>query len=344
MAGISTAPVVQALSKRRERLNQKVSSFLRKNLLVSAPDLQAQMGSFLLPVLESLAKKSPSRWESSLEALFDLFLELAQKGYFSGKCPAIATAWRDLLPKLPDLILQNPHSIAGGVSNSVYQLSSIGEVAPCLWIKIMGQIGPRCTNPALFFQAGKLVAWRSGMARYREEGLKIFRELDPVLAILALRLPITPQTPSRDLLYKKLMGDPWLMPERVSSQTTERRELSIVAIVGAFRGFGGQFVAPPTVFASGDKIRARDGGQEWGLEADCFGAGFYRIRGNSDGHGKGRQGTFSIDRSGMVQKGQLKAAFGILANCSSFACNSTTLAVTIRQSHSIFLIAERIAE
>src|SRR5262249_15653263 len=103
-----------------------------------------------------------------------------------------------------------------------------------------------------------------------------------------------------------------------------------------FRGFGGLFLAPPTIGALGSQFIVRDGDNRWLLTADLFGATFHRT---DDAKLVQGSGPFQLDRSGKVSLGRASKVFTELADFTSLAANETTLAVTIPLSHAVYLIA-----
>jgi hypothetical protein len=109
--------------------------------------------------------------------------------------------------------------------------------------------------------------------------------------------------------------------------------------VGAFRGFGGLFLAPPSVACPGGQFVVSDGDDHWLLFADRFGASFQRAASPPSGKPKMSQPYFQLSLEGQLSKGKLHATFPELERSQSSAANETTLAVTTPLSHAVYLLA-----
>jgi len=302
--------------------------------------LEAQLNALLAPISDALAGESPSTFRRETEVLRVLSEELMRGRYFDeARFPEMRSAWRDLLPKIPGLILGNARNLAGAVSNSVYRLTLASPSAPKRWLAIMEQVGPRCRNIETFLEIGKIAAWRAGMAEYRDAALEILREIDPALAVYALGLKPSAELPAISAILEQMERDPWRHPETFGKQP-DRRCLAVVSVVGSFRGFGGEFITPPRVTNHSGEFILSDVESEWTLTADCFGSRLHRNRIEGSRPVAWGKPGLTLSNSGKVTKGNLTAEFSRLAQASSHASNATTLAVTLPHSHSVFLVAE----
>ena len=237
---------------------------------------------------------------------------------------------------------------------------------PQEWLDSMRALAPLCADVPMLLQVGQVAAWRAGLAHYRQGALALCRRLALPLALAALGVPTgsgsdpdggrppvvraavaeTASLRPDDLntLLERLAADPWLRPADALI-ANRPRELRIVARAGAFRGFGGLFMAPPVVTASGEHFVALSprpflpmgaGEARWLLTADVFGATFHRA---GDGPTATGSGAFQLDRSGRVTLGKDSKVFPELADFSSAAGNDRTLAVTTPLSHAVYLVA-----
>jgi hypothetical protein len=113
-----------------------------------------------------------------------------------------------------------------------------------------------------------------------------------------------------------------------------------VARVGAFRGFGGDFIRPPQVACPGGQFVVSDGEYHWLLHADCFGATLHRTAVVPDAPPVLAAPLFKVGLRGKVSRGPLSAVFADLSIHHSSAANADTLAVTTPLSHAVYLITE----
>lgn len=339
MERIIAGPFAETLRRGRDRFNTKFAYARRKYPALDEDIFTEHLRSTLAPIAEAVHLVAPDRVDETVEALYDISLELTGKSYFGRETrhTALVTAWRKLFPRLAFLLAAEPAPFATAVTNAVYNLSSTASARPTFWIDAMAGIGSLCRDVASFLEAGKVLAWRAGLAHYRQSALEALKRIEPGLARVALALPES-SSASIETIVEQLMLDPWLAPAAAESGHRERH-LRIVSVVGAFRGFGGLFVSPPEVALSDGELVAFDNENCWAITADLFGATFHRIGNSLPEIDKQQPTGFKIDKSGLVTKDSRSAALALLAEASSTASNETTLAVTIPHSHSVYLIA-----
>ena len=144
----------------------------------------------------------------------------------------------------PSYVAREPSRVAGSITNALYNLSRTPGARPKDWWSTDFHL---CQSVAEFLDYGIILAWRCGMPQYRRSALEKAKSLLPELAANALGLPQT-TTPERltDVI-RNLTNNPWILPQ--DALQNAKRQLKIVATAGAFRGFNGQFLAPPKVDA-----------------------------------------------------------------------------------------------
>ena len=113
--------------------------------------------------------------------------------------------------------------------------------------------------------------------------------------------------------------------------------MRIVARAGAFRGFGGLFLAPPTVAVHDGDFVVTDGQGAWRLCADACGATFTRA--DAAPAGASLAGPFRVEAEGCVIHGRQSQTFPEFADVLSWASSEHTLAVTSPYSHAVYLVA-----
>ncbi len=340
MENLITGPLAEALKRGRDRYNTK---FFYARHSYPTLDQKAFADHLLLtvqPIIEATHNAAPEKTDEVLDALYDLSLELIGKGMLGEQTryPALVKGWSQLLAALPNLLSNDARRFAGAVSNALYNLSVTPNARPTYWIDAMAEIGARCADVSSFLEAGKVVAWRCGMAHYRRGALDACLNLDPQLARAALSIPETSAV-KIETVVERLRRDPWLAPASVSESPGWKKTLRIVSAVGAFRGFGGMFLSPPEVALSDGEVVVFDNENSWLMTADLFGSTLHRIGNTLPEIDAKPTRFFEIDKSGKVSAEQHRASFPQLAASTSSASTETMLAVTIRVSHSVYLIA-----
>jgi hypothetical protein len=351
-----TGAYAQALKDGRESFNARFAEARRAQPRLDPVEFGDILRTTVAAIVAAAERLRPGRTAEIVSVLYDLSLDLLAREFIGphSRYPYINAGWRELLPALGPHVAESPRAVAGSLTNALYNLSATPGARPSEWLDSMRALAPLCTGIPALLQAGQVVAWRAGLAHYRKGALALCRQLDAPLARAALGLPdgggpqvlraavgeIGGLAPAGlhmplDTLLERLADDPWLRPMDAVLEDPPR-ELRIVARAGAFRGFGGLFMTPPTVTTAGEHFIVRDGDARWLLTADVFGATFHRASDTSMATGSG---AFQVDRSGRVTLGKASKVFAELADFSSAAGNNRTLAVTTQHSHAVYLIA-----
>ncbi|MEN3333294.1 MAG: hypothetical protein V7641_2659 [Blastocatellia bacterium] len=333
-------PFAEALKRGRDRFNTKFAYARRRFPALDGEAVKEHLRVMVAPIAEAVSATAADSMEAVVEALYDLSLELIGGGFIAAESryPALLRAWREMLPRLTHLVAREPSRFVGAVTNAVYNLSTTATARPTFWIDAMTRLGGECADVQAFLEAGKVVAWRSGLAHYRDGALAACLNLDDRLARAALGLPDV-ETPPMATIIERLRQDRWLAPAAASHSSNQEKRLHMVAAVGAFRGFGGVFVEPPRVLLHEGEWLAYDRESCWMVTADLFGATFHRAGNRPPAADRPAQFDFKIDRRGNVMKAAQAATFAYLADASSSAATDTTMAVTLPHSHSIYFVA-----
>lgn len=337
--------MADALAANRLRLN---ALYAQASLGTSldADTFKEYLRQNVAPVVDAVARVRPEAVNEVMEILFGFALDLCARE-LPARYPALGQGMRLLLSSLPRPVAEAPRRFAGSVLNALYNLSTTPDAKPVQWIQQMIEIAPRCGDASTLLDAGKVVAWRAGMAHYRLPALEVARKLPTPAAHAALGLPPVDSLSISEALVR-LQEDPWIAPSALHTAGGEAKlGLRMVARAGAFRGFGGLFSRPPFVMRGEDGLLyVGDGTGLWMLHADVFGALFTRAEGGgmqmvSDN----TLGAFTIDRVGRVSYSSpsassiLSAEFPELSEPLSAVAVGKTLAVTTPISHAVYLVS-----
>lgn len=324
----------RALEERRGACNLLFAQQRRVTPALNGEALFAFLRDPVAPIIATVAEHDARRVGEVTAALYEFSLTVVGKE-LSARYPLLARGWRTLLGGLPALLSEDSRGFAGSVNNALYHLSATPGTRPEEWIDALATLGPRCANVEQALRVGQVLAWRAGLAHYRRGALEVAALLPPELARAALGVPEA-VTLSLEEILKRLQADPWLHPTLLESSAPRR--LTVVARVGAFRGFGGLFVRPPHVARVEGHVLVTDGDGAWELTADVFGATFHRMPLSGDLPSNER-GPFHVDETGVVTCSLEIAALPQLAGVSSFASDETTLIVAGGLTHSLHLVA-----
>jgi len=294
----------------------------------------------LAPLVEVIAAVAPGQAAVAAEALFDLSLTLAAQNLLgpSARFPVIAEGWRELLPALAAHVAAGPRLIAGAVTNALYNLAATPGARPAEWLELMKAAAPHCPDSDSLLNAGQVAAWQAGMAHYRATALAKLEQLAPAVARVVCGLPVDAPCSSIEMAVR-LSANPWLDPRSLAGAGGRGMKLAAAGRVGAFRGFGGQFRAPPIVIAREEEgFIVRDGDSDWILYADARGASMQRIE-RYEARALAVASAFSLTADGLVTAGGFSLSLPELAGFTSAVSNGATLAVTTAYSHAIVLVA-----
>jgi len=330
-------PMAEALERGRGRYNGRFAAARKGGATVDGDSFLVHLGNAVAPVVEAVAAAMPERVDGVVNALFDVSLELFAASLLGprSKSPAVGDVWTQLLPALTPLIMRNPKTVAAALSNAAYNLGRTRGARPGDWLAEMSRIGPACETVAELLDAGKVAAWRAGMPQYRKPAIATARNMRPALAAQLLEVPPDHVTQVLD----RMLDDPWLTPR--AALRNEPAAQRLVATVGAFRGFGGEFLRPPKVCSADGVLFVTSAGATWQLIYDCYGS--LLLRHDRCPHPQPCPADVRVSEDGVVQFGAGRASLPELAGASGFACDGHTIAVTVRTSHHVFLVARAAA-
>ncbi len=336
METLVTGRVAESLRANRSAFNARFAEARRARPALDPAAFSHLLRSTVVPIAQAVERQHPDQTNAVVHALYELSLDLLGQGLLGpdSRYPLIAQGWQDLLPRLSRYVAASPRRTVGAITNALYNLCITPGARPGEWIESMAALGDRCDNETTLFQAGQIAAWRAGMAHYRQGALELCQALEPAIARAALGLPPASE-PELGTLISRLSANPWLRPAQAQDKA-DKPGLRIIARVGAFRGFGGLFSAPPRVASVGKHFIVTDGQASWLLVADVFGATWHR---SDHTFIPGQTAPFSIDRNGQVTHAGYKQSLPELAHFSSAASNGDTLAVTIALSFAVHLVA-----
>ena len=337
-------PFADALKKHRVQFNE---AFHQQSHLAGGVDGAAflqHLHDCVDPIVASVAEVMPECADQTAIQLYNLSLDLfAQRVLGQSGSDIVGDTWHGLIPLLPGIVARDSAHVVGTVSNVALNMARQPCADESVWLDKMIELAPAIESKSILLEICLVLAWRYGMVQYREPAIEAASAWDEKLVQAVLKLPEGLSTDQIGELLGNLRANCWSdLESQPWEEKVDSRRIEIVAKVGAFRGFDGQFVQPPKVGSVDGSIVASDTESNWQVFADRYGAMLHRI---SPGIveekpllGEEIQKAF-VGEGGVVSWNGLQQSFPELVSASSWAATEETLAVTLADSHHVYLLA-----
>ena len=287
----------------------------------------AAFGAFLHdgvdPLVVAVAAAAPERVGGATLAAYDMALELVGHGLAgpAAKNPFVNTVWRELAPSFAPLLATAPVDVLGMLSNAAIHIASVAGARPAQWQGELAALAAQIVTLAQLRAVGQVLAWRAGVAHFRQGALAAADTLPPALALAAFGEPGA-QWPQ---VRAQLLDYPW-------RGNAEGREF------GSFTGLGGDFGTPPQVRATDDGFVVRSGERHYLLVADAYGAVLHGATAQEyEQANTGMPSSVRLDGA-TVHLGARSIALDLPAGDIALAANAHTLAITSPWTHVIRLL------
>lgn len=254
-------PLAQVLAAGRRQFNQRVDEARRRTPGFDPAAFSSFVQQQLDPVVSAVEAVAPARTAAVTLAAYDIGLLLCAQGLAgpTARSPLVNQLWREVLPALAARLADSPHDLLGALSNAAVHLGAVDGARPSDWLALMLQLGPGSETPAQLLALGKVLAWRAGLAQFRQGALQAAAGLPEALQRAAL------QVPSQGDVHawrETLEASPWAGPPTRAEGWT----------LGGFTGFGGRFATPPELRVGSNGMLVRSGDRHFLAMADACGA------------------------------------------------------------------------
>lgn len=313
------------LSDRRASCNARFAAARARSNRLSPEDFSLFLKDQLSPLATALASAAADIGYSPILALdhaYDIGLQLVAEK-LAGPSAIDAAGkelWTTLFPALANHILSSPRQVIGGLINIRHHVASSHEGRANHWLQRLSGLASICGNSSQLLDAAKILAWQAGLPQFRFSALELAASLPNELALEALNAP---QKIDASEIISKHVKDPWFgyNDDRVlMSRNAQTRRF------GAFRGFGGLFLSPPTVSVSAQQLLVSSADEHWIVMADAFGTSLLpAARSEID---QARSTKPQLDFTSPLPLGH---------ELASSASTATCFALTSKQSHSVWL-------
>ena len=287
----------------------------------------AAFGAFLHdgvdPLVVAVAAAAPERVGGATLAAYDMALELVGHGLAgpAAKTPFVNTVWRELAPQFSPLLATAPVEVLGMLSNAALHIASVAGARPAQWQSELAALAAQIVTLAQLRAVGQVLAWRAGVAHFRQGALAAADTLPPALALAAFGEPGA-QWPQ---VRAQLQENPW-------RGNAEGREF------GSFTGLGGDFGTPPQVRATDDGFIVRSAERHYLLVADAYGAVLHSATAQEFAQANADMPSAVRLDGATVHLGARSIALDLPAGDIALAANAHTLAITSPWTHAIRLL------
>ncbi len=321
-------PLAQVLAAGRRQFNQRVEETRRRTPGFDGAAFSAFLQHQLDPLVSAVHAVAPARTAAVTLAAYDIALVLCTQGLAGpgARLPLLNDTWRTLMPRLASLIAEQPHDLLGALSNAAVHLGTVEGARPAEWVALMAGLGPRCETPAQLLALGQVLAWRAGLAHFRNGALRAAAALPEPLQREALLVP--PET-APDVWRGRLEATPWAGPVARPDGWT----------LGDFTGFGGRFATPPELRVADAGVLVRSGGRHFMAVADACGAVLMASTAQAFDQGQAPQRPASVRlRGSTLLWADRELALDLPEEGLVVASTAHTLAVASPYSHALRLV------
>jgi hypothetical protein len=331
-------PLAEALARDRAAYNARFVMAKRATPSLDERDVLAALRS-LDPAVRAAHRCDPAAVDGVASALFDAAISLVAAGVFGPRSrrPEVGAGWRGLLEDVPRLVCADPRRVAAAAGNGLCQLAACAGARLDEWVGAMAAVGALTTDVAAWLEAGKVAAWRAGMAHARAGALEACARLPADVAAVALGLEPSAGGAVVARVLDRLGRDRWAFAPVVARDREPAPAIRLIALVGGFRGFGvGPFVAPPRVGMIDGAFVVTDGESAWTLHVDVYGATFTR-RASAAGAAHAA-GALALGDDGELRLREERRTLSPIARPSSWVSTDDTLVATRAHSHRIAVV------
>lgn len=249
--------LAKVLAAGRPQFNARIAATRRARSGLDMDAVARMIREWLDPVVAAVEAVAPGRTGAVVEAGFDLCLGLAGQGLAGERRALVDRVWRDVAVTYAAAVAERPFETLAMLTNAALTIDATPGARAADWIARMTAIAPIVTADTLA-AAGQVVAWRSGMAHFRDGALNAADGLPEPLALAA----IGAEGAWFDV-RAALAANRWWTPDGDSAKGID---------FGGFIGLGGPFAEPPHVRAGVQGFLVRSGARTALIVADAWGA------------------------------------------------------------------------
>lgn len=327
-----SAALANVLSAGRPHFNKRVAETRHQFATFDAAAFAVFLRDGVDSIAKSIAAVAPERTAQVVLAVYDMALALVAQGLAgpNARSSAVDSVWIMLAPHYARLISEAPVEVLGALTNAAINLAKVPGARMDEWLREMQRLASHIDSVARLHAVGQIVAWRSGLAHFREGALDVADNLPEPLALLVLHAEVGTWQEVREACR----ATPWWSPD------AKRREAARQGVdVGAFTGFGGTFAQPPHVHAATQGFVTRSGDRFQVLLADAFGAVLLPANEAEFSQAQTRDNQAEVKLTGArLTLGDRHVDIDLPAEGLTIASNAHSVAVTSPYTHTIRVV------
>lgn len=255
MEKISFKPLIDELRSNSLIFNRITDNATMRFGNLDAKTISKWMVEVVQPLAEVLYKLNldPEKNHSIVKTLYFKSLNLIGSGSIPRYFSDYKYAWLILI-KVPKLLVKSPSKIITLINEAVLKLNEFEPENTLLWSDLMNCVTLEIENLEEFKIAGRICAWKCGLAHLRCRLKSDFEKLK-----INLKQKINQELfPQQDLLY--IIDNQWI-----------KNDINFKTSIGGFFGLNGYFENPPVLDLIENQIFLLDNEKSYALFADEFG-------------------------------------------------------------------------
>lgn len=330
----------RSLEDQRDKLNALFRARVKQGAKIDPQDFSVHVRTRVGNIIAAIDLVFPERTRIATSELYEVSLELFAAGHLGdgSNTMYLSKLWDELMPKIARHVARFPRRVAGSLSNALVKIEQQSNQSANRWLKLLTQLSQYTESVDELLILGKVAAWVSGMSHFRHSALAAARLL-PARTVTPL-FGLSPDVDENGIrnYLSQLDENPWCD----SMDPPDGRDLEVhqVAQCGAFRGFGGLMMKPPSVATIDNRLMVTDGRQVWQIFADRYGSVFQRVNMEPfQGNRSLAKSNPNVSSDGTIRWDGKTTHRPDMASSTSFAFDGATLAVTIPNSFHVFLFA-----
>jgi hypothetical protein len=315
--------LAKALAAGRPQFNARIAAARRARSGLDMDAVARTIREWLGPVATAVEAAAPDRTGAVVEAGFDLCLGLAGQGLAGERRAVVDQVWREVAVACAAAVAERPFATLAMLTNAALTIDATPGARATDWIARMTAIAPMITADTLA-AAGQVVAWRSGMAHFRDGALSAADGLPEPLALAAIGA-----RGAWSDVRAALTANIWWTPDGDAAEGIG---------FGGFTGFGGPFAEPPQVRTCDQGFLVRSGARTGLIVADAWGATLHPA---SPDEFDGAAAARSSEGAAIVAADRT-IAVDLPPEGLAFAVNAHSVAVASPYSHHLRIVPWRL--
>lgn len=328
-----SAALAAVLASGRAHFNARVVEARHRYPAFDAAAFAAFLRTGLDSVTRSVAAVAPERTTSVVLAAYDIALELVAQGLAGpgARTDLVERVWVTLAPRYARLVAAEPVEVLGALSNAVIHIANVPTARVDDWLDGMAALAGHADSGERMRSLGQVMAWRAGLAHFRDGALCCADALPESVALLAVGADGAQNWSEIRDAYRV---NPWW-----SSQTERCEAVRNGMEVGQFTGFGGTFAEPPEVRMGAQGFFVRSADRFSLLIADVYGAVLLPATAEEFAQAAVATPDPSVILIGShIAIGDRRVDLDLPADGLALAGNENTVAVTSPYTHAIRLL------